>query len=83
MPGLTRRAAMLLPAAIPAMAYAAPEEQVLIGATYPLSGAVASAGDEMRQSIRSRRRSSIPRIRNSGTCRSAQRRGFRTWAGGR
>jgi branched-chain amino acid transport system substrate-binding protein len=51
MPRLTRRAAMLLPVAVPAMAYAAPEGQVLIGATYPLSGSVASAGDEMRQAI--------------------------------
>jgi branched-chain amino acid transport system substrate-binding protein len=48
---LTRRAAMLLPVAVPAIAYAASEEQVRIGATYPLSGSVASAGDEMRQAI--------------------------------
>ncbi len=52
MPQLTRRAAMLLPVAVPAIAYAMPEEQVRIGATYPLSGSVASAGDEMRQAIR-------------------------------
>jgi branched-chain amino acid transport system substrate-binding protein len=52
MPRLTRRAAMLLPVTVLAMVYAATEEPVLTGATYPLSGSVASAGDEVRQAIR-------------------------------
>src|SRR5579875_3485129 len=51
MPDLSRRAAMLLPLAIPVAAHAQSGSPVLIGATYPLSGAVASAGDEMRQAI--------------------------------
>lgn len=55
MPDLSRRAAMLLPLAIPvavpAVARAASGSPVLIGATYPLSGAVASAGDEMKAAI--------------------------------
>ncbi len=47
---ITRRTAVLLPFALPlaARAEAAP---VLIGATYPLSGSVASAGHEMRAAI--------------------------------
>jgi len=55
MPNLSRRAAMLLPLAIPVavptVARAAEGGPVLIGATYPLSGAVASAGDEMKAAI--------------------------------
>lgn len=52
---LTRRAATLLPFAIPLTAglprARAQGSPVLIGATYPLSGSAASAGQEMRSAI--------------------------------
>jgi len=47
---LTRRAATLLPFALP-LAARADDAPVLLGATYPLSGSVASAGKEMRDAI--------------------------------
>ncbi|MGH7152715.1 MAG: ABC transporter substrate-binding protein, partial [Acetobacteraceae bacterium] len=47
---LTRRAATLLPFVVP-LAARGDEATVLLGATYPLSGSVASAGKEMRAAV--------------------------------